>query len=139
MKIILIICFLAVGSFADDLWLETYAGVYHWNREYGYNEDLEYVGLVYEHNNVEFGAARYINSYGVHSESYYVGYKKELTRVLETELGLFFIAGYRTGYGEHQHILMYGGVYAEYDRFYIKTAINGEFIGATIGYKIHSW
>ena len=116
-----------------DIVVQPYAQAYHWDREKDLNEKQEWVGVVYEHDNFEFGASTMINSHYERSNSFYVGYIQDVYTYDDLEVGLFADVGYRTGYDTN--VLLYGGAYAEWKQLQLKVAVNTSFIAFVVGYK----
>ncbi len=115
-----------------DIAIEPFAKTYHFDRDKDYNENHQYLGLVYRYDQFDFGVATYINSHDERTKAAYVGYRQPMYQD-EVEVGLFADIGYKDGYDDN-HVLIYGGLYIEYKDFYTKIAVNGDMIGATIGY-----
>ncbi len=115
-----------------DIAIEPFGTVYHFDREKDYNENNKYVGITYRYDQFEFGVATYENSHYERTKTAFVGYREPLYQEA-VELGIFADIGYKDGY-DNNHILFYGGVYAEYENFYTKVAVNNNMVACTIGY-----
>ena len=116
---------------ADELAIEPYTQIYHYDQSKKPNENTKYIGFIYRHNNFDFGLASYENSHYTRTQAAYVGYRYSFYKQDDLTLGVFGLIGYRTNY--EQSIIVYGGPYVEWNRLYLKVNINPKFVGATIG------
>lgn len=120
----------------SDIAIEPYAKSYHFDRDKKYNENHKYIGAVYRKDSWDFGVATYINSHNNRSNDAYIGYRYLLYED-NIKLGVFGLVGYRSGY--RTKLLGYGGLYSEYEDFYIKLAINHKLTAVTLGYIIRKF
>ncbi len=119
-----------------DIGVEFFGTSYHFNRDKDYNENNKYLGLVYKFENFEIGTATYENSHYERSYDIYGGYRQPLYEEENTEFGIFADIGYRSGYDNH--VLFYGGLYAEYMNVYAKLAGNDSMLGLVVGYNFNT-
>ena len=124
------------ATLTADIAIEPFGTVYHFDREKDYNENSQYVGITYRHEQFELGVATYINSHDERTKTAFVGYRQPLYKE-EVELGIFADIGYKDGY-DNNHILFYGGVYAEYENFYTKIAVNDSMVACVVGYNFNT-
>ena len=130
MKILILL--LAPLLIFSDIAIEPYAASYHFDRDKDYNEDHKYIGLVYRYDQYEIGVSTFKNSHYKRTNSFYAGYRQPVYEYNDVEFGIWGDIGYQTGY--NRKLLIYGGLYGEYENIYIKLAGNSKFIGATVGY-----
>ena len=126
---IIMISSLAAGSIS----IEPYTFVKHYNKT-NKNNNVKYIGLVYEIDGFGIGAATFTNSHYTRTNAIFGQYiyKKNIISD-DLYIGAYVLGGYRTGY--KTKMMVYGGPYVEYKNLYIKINVNPKFYGFTLGYR----
>ena len=130
-SVILAIGFIILSStvLQADIAIEPLGTSYHWDRDKDYNENNEYIGIVYRYDQYDFTLATFKNSRYDRSNIASVGYR----HMFNENFGAFASVGYVTGYSNF-YIFPAAGLYVEYEDFYVKLSANQWFAGIGVGY-----